>query len=300
MATSHIERIELGELACWRVRRDGAELLVTQQGAQLLSYQRDGEPPLIWLSEDAAYARGQSVRGGAPICWPWFGDLRRNPAAVQAQYQGEAAPAHGLVRAADWQLLGVEETDDAVTLRFLFDTTKNPLAGWPHAARLHADIHLGEDLQLTLETHNLGDAPLAMSQALHSYFAVSDIHQTRVEGLHGTRYIDTLDDWREHTQDGELTFSGETDRIYLDTPSRLSIVDPGWNRRIHLDARGSRSAVLWNPWIEKSGRLSQFASDAWQRMLCIETANVLEDALLIAPGEHCTLHLRLSSEPIAT
>ncbi|HWV09237.1 MAG TPA: D-hexose-6-phosphate mutarotase, partial [Pseudomonas sp.] len=115
MATSHIERIELGELACWRVRRHGAELLVTQQGAQLLSYQRDGEPPLIWLSEDAAYTHGQSVRGGAPICWPWFGDLRRNPAAIQAQFQDDTAPPHGLVRAADWQLLGVEENDDAVT-----------------------------------------------------------------------------------------------------------------------------------------------------------------------------------------
>lgn len=298
MATTHIERVELGELACWRVRRNDAELLVTQQGAQLLSYQRDDQPPLIWLSEEAAYSRGQSIRGGAPVCWPWFGDLRRNPSAVQAHVQGDAAPAHGLVRAVDWQLLGAEESDEAVTLRFLFDTTKTPLASWPHTASLHLDIRLGDDLQLTLHTHNAGSEPLAISQALHSYFAVSDIHQAQVEGLHGCRYIDTLDNWHEHRQKGALDFSGETDRIYLDTPSRLSIVDPGWNRRIHLDASGSRSAVLWNPWIEKSERLSQFASDAWQRMLCIETANVLDDALLVAPGERTTLHLCLSSEPL--
>ncbi|MGE8497428.1 MAG: D-hexose-6-phosphate mutarotase [Pseudomonas sp.] len=298
MATTHIERIELGELTCWRVRRNGAELLVSQQGAQLLSYQLDGEPPLIWLSEDAAYTPGQSVRGGAPICWPWFGDLRRNPLAVQTHFQSDTAPSHGLVRALDWQLLGIDEDDAAVTLKFLFDSSQTPLTGWPIAAQLHFEIRLGDDLRLTLETHNLSSEPLTISQALHSYFAVSDIHQARVEGLPDSRYIDTLDDWHEHRQDGDLHFSGETDRIYLDTPSRLSIVDPGWNRRIILDATGSRSAVLWNPWIDKSERLSQFANDAWQRMLCIETANVLDDALVVAPGERRALLLCLSSEPI--
>jgi glucose-6-phosphate 1-epimerase len=299
MNTAQVERVELDQLTCWRVRTAHAELLVAQQGAQILGYQPDGQPPLIWLSEQAAYERGQSVRGGVPVCWPWFGDLRCNPPAVQAAYQPGLAPSHGLVRGLDWQLLGIDEDGDAVTLRFVFDSRQHLLPGWPHAARLQLDIRLGEDLALNLETHNQGDEPLVISQALHSYFAVSDVRQVGVEGLDGCRYLDTLDDWREHRQDGALQFVGETDRIYLGTPARLSIVDPGWGRRIHLDSSGSRSAVLWNPWIDKAKRLSQFAAEAWQGMLCIETANVMEDVVRLAADERHALRLRLSSEVLA-
>lgn len=299
MNTAQVERVELDQLTCWRVRTVHAELLVAQQGAQILSYQPDGQPPLIWLSEQAAYERGQSVRGGVPVCWPWFGDLRCNPPAVQAAYQPGLAPSHGLVRGLDWQLLGIDEDGDAVTLRFVFDSRQHLLPGWPHAARLQLDIRLGEDLALNLETHNQGDEPLVISQALHSYFAVSDVRQVGVEGLDGCRYLDTLDDWRERRQDGALQFAGETDRIYLGTPARLSIVDPGWGRRIHLDSSGSRSAVLWNPWIDKAKRLSQFAAEAWQGMLCIETANVMEDVVRLAADERHALRLRLSSEVLA-
>lgn len=296
MSTAQVERVELDQLTCWRVRTARSELLVAQQGAQILSYQQDGQPPLIWLSQEAAYQRGQSVRGGVPICWPWFGDLRRNPPAVQQRYQAATPPSHGLVRGLDWQLLGIDEDGDAVTLRFAFDSRQEPLPGWPHAARVQFDIRLADDLSLGLETHNQGSAPLAVSQALHSYFAVSDVRQVSVEGLHGCRYLDTLDDWREYHQDGELAFTGETDRIYLDTPARLSIRDPAWGRRIHLDCQGSHSAVLWNPWIDKGKRLSQFADDAWQGMLCIETANLLEDAVVLSADERHCLRLRLSSE----
>lgn len=298
MSTAQVERVELDQLTCWRIRTAGSELLVAQQGAQILSYQQGGEPPLIWLSEQAAYARTQSVRGGVPVCWPWFGDLRRNPAVVQAHYQYADAPAHGLVRGRDWQLLGIDEDGEAVTLSFAFDTRSEALPGWPHAALVQLDICLADDLLVDLHTHNLGDAPLAFSQALHSYFAVSDVRQVHVEGLQGCPYIETLDGWSEQRQAGALDFTGETDRIYLDTPERLSIVDSGWQRRIHLDCQGSRSAVLWNPWIDKAARLSQFADDAWQRMLCIESANVLDDAVQLAAGAQHSLRLRIASEAI--
>ncbi|SFP09544.1 glucose-6-phosphate 1-epimerase [Ectopseudomonas composti] len=297
MSTAQVERVELDQLTCWRIRAAGSELLVAQQGAQILSYQQGEQPPLIWLSPQATYQRGQSVRGGVPLCWPWFGDLRRNPQAVQAHYHLEQAPAHGLVRALDWELLGIDEEDDAVTLRFAYDTRNQPLEGWPRDVGLTFVVRLADDLGMSLETHNRGMEPLTQSQALHSYFAVSDVHQVSVEGLQACRYIDTLQDWQELRQQDTLGFSAETDRIYFDTPARLSIVDPGWGRRIHLDARGSRSAVLWNPWIDKAKRLSQFPDDAWQNMLCIETANVLEDVVQLKTDERHRLELRVSSEP---
>jgi glucose-6-phosphate 1-epimerase len=159
-------------------------------------------------------------------------------------------------------------------------------------------VRLAQDLGMSLETHNRGDTPLTLSQALHTYFAVSDVRQVGVEGLQACRYIDTLQDWQELRQQHAPVFAAETDRIYLDTPARLSIVDPGWGRRIHLDARGSRSAVLWNPWIDKARRLSQFPDDAWQNMLCIETANVLEDVVQLKTDERHRLDLRLSSETL--
>ena len=300
MSTAQVERVELDQLVCWRIRAAGSELLVAQQGAQILSYQQGEQPPLIWLSPDAAYQRGQSVRGGVPVCWPWFGDLRRNPHAVQAHYHLEQAPAHGLVRALDWELLGIDEEDEAVTLRFAYDTRTQPLEGWPRDVGLTFVMRLADDLGMSLETHNRGMEPLTLSQALHSYLAVSDVRQVSVEGLQGCRYIDTLQDWQELRQQEALLFDAETDRIYFDTAARLSIVDPGWGRRIHLDARGSRSAVLWNPWVDKAKRLSQFPDEAWQNMLCIETANVLEDIVQLKADERHRLELRLSSEPLAS
>lgn len=299
MATPHIERIELDGLTCWRIRRANAELLVAQQGAQILSYQHDEQPPLIWLSEQAAYRHGQSVRGGVPVCWPWFGDLKRNPMAIQGMHlQPERAPAHGLVRDIDWQLRGIDSQGDDVNLEFAFNSAEQPLADWPHTAELTLRIRLADQLHLELRNRNLGTAPLAVSQALHSYFAVSDIRQIQVEGLHGCSYIDTLENWQTREQSGALVFSGETDRIYLDTPARMSIIDAAWQRRIQLSSVGTRSAVLWNPWTDKARRLSQFAPDAWQRMLCIEHANVLEDSLLLMPGDSHRLSVSLWSEPL--
>ena len=298
MARSHVERLELDELTCWRVRHDANELLISQQGAQILSYQQDDQPPLIWLSEQAAYKRGQGVRGGVPVCWPWFGNLQRNPQAVQAMHrQPDAAPAHGLVRSLDWQLQGIDQHDDGVQLEFSYNSTTHPLNDWTHAAELRLSIRLDERLHIQLSSRNLGDTPLAISQALHSYFAVSDIRHVAVEGLHGCRYIETLEDWQQRQQDGLLTFSGETDRIYLDTPAQLSILDHAWQRRIQLHSVGSNSAVLWNPWIDKAQRLSQFASDAWQGMLCIEHANVMDDIRVLNAGQQHQLNLSLWAEP---
>ncbi|MNE66766.1 putative glucose-6-phosphate 1-epimerase [compost metagenome] len=121
------------------------------------------------------------------------------------------------------------------------------------------------------------------------------MRQASVEGVAGLRYIETLEDWQERTQQGDLRFTGETDRIYLKTPSQLSIVDPGWQRRIELNSSGSNSAVIWNPWTERAAQFSDMAGDGWQGMLCIETANVWDDIVELKPGGSHTLGLSISS-----
>lgn len=298
MSTPKVEVEQHGELSCWRISTPQAELLIAQQGAQVLSYQRTGEPPLLWLSDPAIFKPGKSVRAGVPVCWPWFGNLQRNPPSVQAMYHNADAPAHGLVRGRDWQLLSIDNTGDTVRIEFTLPQAMGDLPGWPHTVELKLSIVLGEQLTLTLSSYNLGNDTVTLSQALHSYFAVSDVRQARVEGVNGLGYIETLADWEQRTQQGDLAFAGETDRIYLQAPDRLSIVDPAWNRRITLSSQGSRSAVIWNPWVERAAELPDMADDGWQRMLCIETANVWDDVVELKPGATHSLSVSIGSEPL--
>lgn len=298
MTSANVESLLHGELNCWRITTRDAELLIAQQGAQVISYQRFGEPPVLWLSDQALFNKGKSVRAGVPVCWPWFGNLQRNPAAVQAMYHDEQAPAHGLVRGRDWQLLGIEASGETVRIEFALPEAQGELPGWPHTVELTLVIELGSSLELTLTSRNLGDAEVTISQALHSYFAVSDVRKVEVHGVEGLNYIETLADWAQRSQQGALTFSGETDRIYLQAPDRLSIVDTPHNRRITLHTRGSNSAVIWNPWTERAADLPDMADDGWQGMLCIETANAWDDVITLAPGASHALGVKISSEPL--
>lgn len=277
----------------WRLRFGQAQLDICQQGGQILNYFPDlGAPPVIWLSEQAEFIQGQPVRGGVPVCWPWFGDRERNPADVQAMTKA-GVPFHGCARTSDWQLLYSQATPQGIKLSMQLDASQG-LVGWHHQAMLELHITLTEQLTIRLDNHNLGSEPLAISQALHSYFAVSNIQQVTVQGLDGCVYHDCLEQWQAQAQQGDLTFSGETDRVFLQVPERLQIIDAGWQRRIHIRTQGSHSAIVWNPWADKAKTLSGFANDAWPQMLCIENANVLDDHLLLEPGARHQLQLELS------
>ncbi|WP_440063343.1 D-hexose-6-phosphate mutarotase [Pseudomonas syringae] len=294
-----VESILYDELNCWRICHGEAELLVAQQGAHILSYQVAGQPPLVWLNEEAVFKRGKPIRAGMPICWPWFGNLERNPQSVQAMRDSsEPAKAHGEVRALDWQLLGIGADGDALLVEFVLPEAEGHLPGWPHNVALKLSIRLDHALNVSLVSYNCGTDTVVISQALHTYFAVSDVRQVSVEGLDGLRYIETLANWEEREQSGDLTFTGETDRIYKDAPGVLSIVDPEWQRRIHIRSTGSNSAILWNPWIEKTARFTDMAADGWQRMVCVETANVLDDVVTLAPDQMHVLGVSIWSEAL--
>ncbi|WP_131107297.1 D-hexose-6-phosphate mutarotase [Pseudomonas sp. Sample_10] len=299
MNTPNVEAVKLDELNCWRIRHGQAELLVAQQGAHILSYQLAGQPPLIWLNDEAVFKTGKSIRAGVPVCWPWFGNFERNPQSVKAMRVSDEAPtAHGLVRAMDWELGGIEAEGESLKIEFLLPRPEGGLPGWPHRVNLKLSIRLDEQLHISLTSHNVGDETVTISQALHSYFAVSDVRNVQVEGVDGLSYIETLEDWATRQQSGDLRFTGETDRIYLDTPPLLSIVDPAWERRIELSSTGSRTAVIWNPWTERAAAFSDMADDGWQRMLCIETANVMGDVVSLAPGASHSLGVSISSKPL--
>ena len=294
-----IETVTLDELECWHFQHGQAQLLVAKQGAQVLSYQVGDEPPIIWLNEKAQYKAGKGIRTGVPVCWPWFGNLARNPQSVQAmRHSSEPAAAHGLVRTREWELLEIDDAGEALHIELGLPRVEGGIPEWPHDVSLTLSIRLDSQLHLNLTSHNRGDTSVSISQALHSYFAVSDVRQVQVKGLDGLTYIETLEDWKALKQSGDLGFAGETDRIYLDTPPQLSIHDPDWSRSIQLTSRGSHSAVIWNPWIERAKQFSDMADDGWQRMLCIETANVLDDVITLAPGASHTLGVSITSQPL--
>lgn len=298
-AEPSIESVQFDELECWRIRHLNAELLIARQGAQILSYQVDGQEPLIWLNDGAVFKLGTPVRAGMPICWPWFGNLDRNPDSVRAMRQSsEPAKAHGEVRALNWELLGVGEDGDALLVELVLPQAEGHLPGWPHNVALKLSIRLDQALNVSLVCYNGGSETVTLSQALHTYFAVSDVRQISIEGLDGLRYIETLENWEERQQAGDVTFVGETDRIYLDTPNLVSIVDPQWQRRIQIHTSGSNSAIVWNPWIEKTKTLADMADDGWQRMVCVETANVLGDVVTLAPDEMHVMGVSIWAEAL--
>ncbi|WP_411381825.1 D-hexose-6-phosphate mutarotase [Pseudomonas sp. MPB26] len=296
MPTPYVESLKIDELDCWRIRHNGAELRVAQQGAHIFSYQRDSEQPLIWPNPAAVFKKGKGIRTGVPLCWPWFGVFDRNPQSVKSMRQSDQpAGAHGFARTALWELAATEFEGEALRVDLVLPVPAGGFPGWPHLVSLKLSLLLDDQLHIRLTSHNHGTDTVTFSQALHTYFAVSDVRNVQVEGLDGATYIDTADGWTQKQQSGLLHFTAETDRIYLDTPAQLTIVDKDWRRRIQLTAEGSKSTVIWNPWTERAKALDDMADEGWRGMLCIETANVLDDAVSLAPGESHTLGVSISA-----
>ena len=257
------------------VSNSHATARIALQGAHLLTFQPSGEQPLIWLSPEAKLASGKSVRGGVPVCWPWFG-----PHAEQKSY-----PGHGFARTVPWRLDRASQLDDGRTeLEFVLVGNATSREQWPHASELRQRITIGKTLRHELITSNLSEQAITIGQALHTYFQVGDLRQCHVAGLEGCDYIDKVAGMSRASQQGPVRFAGEVDRIYLNTPARCEIVDPALNRRIVIEAQGSHSTVVWTPWAEKAAQMGDLGPDGYLNMLCVETANAAEDVISIAPG----------------
>lgn len=277
-------------LPAWRLSCGRSSALICAQGAQLLEYGWEGEPPVIWNNPHAHFVEGQPIRGGVPVCWPWFTALETNPAAVRADWEMAEAPFHGLLRHCRWQL--ESHRADAQGARLCLRAPAQP-----HGLDVRLHLHLHESaLELSLDIHNLGPRTIAMCAALHSYYAVSEVREIALHGFAGSHYQDNLAGRARHSQLDEPTIDGAVERVYEGLSDRLAIDDPIWQRRIHVHTRDSRSAVLWNPGPERAASLDQFAADAWRGMLCIETCRVLNDLFSVAPGAHSGLGLCISRE----
>ena len=243
-------------------------------GAHVTSWHPSGAAEALFVSSRSKWEDGKAIRGGVPICFPWFGDKSDDP----------SAPAHGFVRTRSWQLEAIDCSPDAVTVCMSTGSDESTKHWWPVDFRLVYRATFGSELRLELEFHNSGDTPVHFEEALHAYFSVGDVRTARVKGLDATHYLDKTDGYREKIQQGDVEITSETDRVYLDTQSPVELLDPVLRRRVAIAKEDSRTTVIWNPWAEKAKLLSDLGRDEWTRMLCIETSNVLDYAVELAPG----------------
>lgn len=253
------------------------------QGAQVVHYQPQHKRPVLWVSDAVDYQPGTSIRGGIPVCWPWFG----------AHPSERKFPAHGFARTVIWHLRSVSNSETATQLAFSLLPDDIPQQYWPFATTVELIVSVGATLQLQLITHNNSSEPVTISQALHSYFAVDDINTVSVLGLDGCRYLDAVDDERpSRTQHGPVTFCGNVDSIFFDGGATLQIAERQ-QPHIAVSKQDSATCVVWNPWRTKAKMLSHFHDDDYLRMVCVEAANIEDDAVTIEPGGEHTLQMEL-------
>lgn len=267
-----------------RLASGGSEATVALFGGHVLSWTPAGGPPALYLSPLARLDSGKPVRGGIPVCWPWFADHPLD----------RTAPAHGYVRTRHWAPVDSSRTGEAASV-----VLEPPAeASDPSPLRARLTVTLGDRLEIALETTNPTTAPVVLTEALHTYFAVSDIAKAEIAGLDGASYLDKLDGFARKRQSGPIVVDREVDRIY-ESAAAVSLIDHGHRRRITVDNRGSSTTtVIWNPWIAKAARLADMPDDDYQRFVCIETAHAAANVATVPPGGTSELRTRLTSAPL--
>jgi D-hexose-6-phosphate mutarotase len=241
------------------------------------------------MSDKSLYEPGRPIRGGIPICFPWFGARAGHP----------GAPGHGIARLETWALESVRaESDCRLTAVLRLDRRAGAPLAPDFAFDLHLTVSVGATLDVELLAHNSAATPAVFEEALHTYYAVSDVRQIRITGLEGLPFLDKVQNLAEQPPSPDaIAVTAETDRVYLGTSAPVTIHDPGWARRILVEKRGSATTVVWNPWVAKAAAMPDFGKDEWTGMVCIEAANARENAVTVRPGATHALATRISVAP---
>lgn len=260
----------LTDLPCWQLRCGDATVVVSSYGAHVLQYicaETRQQTPQLWLSPKAVWQGQQPIRGGVPICWPWFGKI--NPLLLESLSTDARSaltlPNHGLVRTRQWQKTAEHLNKDVVSIEFSIEVTDIP---WhPHPVTLRYLVQLSQQLTLTLSC----DQPIAQQAALHSYFTVADSQQTTVSPLPANFY-DKVSDSQDQSDTDVLQFQGEIDRVYPDTAASLILTEH--HRSLAILQQGHDASVLWNPAADKAAASADIPADSWSTFVCVESARL--------------------------
>lgn len=256
-----------------RVIHDKATAGITLHGGHVISFTPKGQDELIWMSGMAIFDGKAALRGGIPVCWPWFGRI--------------AAPAHGFARTSEWALIEHRENEQGVIIVLGLDHSPQTLAIWPFQFQTRLYVEIGDKLKVTLETTNTDEKAWTFSAALHSYLKVGNITQTTTTGM-GVEYIDSLQDAKMCQGGSTLILTDTIDRVYTAPEAQIQVQDPVLNRTLVVENSGHNSAVLWNPWAQGAQSMADMPDDGYQTMLCVEStvhAPCLSAGKTLQPGE---------------
>ena len=276
-----VARVQEGHGGLLKVRITSPDAVAEMylHGGHVVSWIPPTAEDVFFVSRQTRWERGRAIRGGVPVCFPWFGNHLEN----------RDAPAHGFVRTRPWELESVVQENGAVAVSMFTESDDETKRWWPADFRLVHRAKFGSTLSLELIVTNTGTMPIRFEEALHSYHRVGSVGEVQVRGLDAVNYRDKTDSNREKTQHGDMTFVSETDRAFLNTIGPIDVIDPVLGRRIRVTKEHSRTTVVWNPWTDKSRALPDLADEEWTHFVCVETSNIGPSAVHLAPGQQHTM-----------
>ncbi|MDA0108324.1 D-hexose-6-phosphate mutarotase [Vibrio mediterranei] len=280
--SDYVTTAKLGDNTIVRINHPKANAAISLHGGHIISFKPSNQEELIWMSKDAVYDNKAALRGGIPICWPWFGRV--------------ATPAHGFARNSTWTLIEHRENDAGVIVSLGLSDNDQTREIWPHRFQLVLNVEVSETLTATLNVTNTDSAAWKFSGALHTYLNIGDIHNMEVTGM-GPTYIDGLQEGKV-CQGGEiLSLTDTIDRVYTEPNKEIVLHDNAFNRQLSIVNDGDNSAVLWNPWEAGAKSMGDMNDDGYLTMFCIEStlhAKTLEAGQELNPGDTYQLATTLS------
>jgi glucose-6-phosphate 1-epimerase len=254
-------------------------------GAHVTSWKPAGNDEVVFLSTKSRWQEGHAIRGGIPICFPWF----------RAKADDPKAPAHGFARTTSWQIESIVEADPGVAVSMSMESDEHTRRWWPAEFLLLYRVVFGSQLTLELVCRNTGKTELRFEEALHTYNRVGDVANVRLEGLDGKEFLDNTDSNKAKVQHGDVKIASETDNAFLDTQNEVDLIDPELHRSIRLEKGSSLTTVVWNPWRESAARLTDLGEGEWKKFLCVEASNILAASVNLAPGKEHKISAVLST-----
>ncbi len=288
-----------GNLPKIQITTPTASAEIYLHGAQITSWIPKSVPApardILFLSQHSRFEDGKAIRGGIPICFPWFRDLKGSKS------DAPKAPAHGVVRTRAWNLDSISPSGDSAIVTLSLASDEQTRLWFPHDFQITHRITVSAQLKLELIVTNTGHEPFTFEEALHTYHRVASVHSAQILGLDGVHYLDNRDQNREKLQSGPVQLTQATDNAYLHTTGPFELLDPHpdptRNRNIQLETQNSATTIVWNPWQDGAATLADLGDEEWQQFLCLEASNILESAVTLAPNQTHTLTatLRLSN-----
>jgi glucose-6-phosphate 1-epimerase len=259
------------------LENNGSTAFISLYGAHVLHYTPKGEKDVLWNSETSFFEQGKPIRGGIPVCWPWFGP----------HISDTSKPMHGFARLSVWEVIKTSVTGSGET-ELVLSLSDNPGTHelWPHSFEAHLIVNLGKKLSVALKIRNTGAAPFTFAEALHTYFNVGDASQITISGLEGCTYLDgTNQNNQVHQTEKLIGIKKEENRRYLDTTATCIIHDPVFDRNIQVEKQNSNTTVVWNPWTATARLMPDFDDEGYKTMVCVEAANAFSNVVTLQPGE---------------